>query len=90
MILNSGAISTTKASNKFRVPDLKDCFEGVTRMRVAVSYGSFANSACGVNVVGEFEDYGITLANDKKAPVITLLGSSVVRVEKNSKGSYRG
>jgi hypothetical protein len=84
MILNSGAISTTKASNKFRVPDLKDCFEGVTRMRVAVSYGSFANSACGVNVVGEFEDYGITLANDKKAPVITLLGSSIVRVEKNS------
>jgi hypothetical protein len=49
-----------------------------------VSYGSFSNSACGVNVVGEFEDYGITLANDKKAPVITLLGSSVVRVEKNS------
>jgi PKD repeat protein len=84
MILNSGAISNTKASNKFRVPDLKDCFEGVTRMRVAVSYGSFSNSACGVNVVGEFEDYGITLANDKKAPVITLLGSSVVRVEKNS------
>jgi hypothetical protein len=84
MILNSGAISNTKASNKFRVPDLKDCFEGVTRMRVAVSYGSFANTACGVNVVGEFEDYGITLANDKKAPVITLLGSSVVRVEKNS------
>ena len=84
MILNSGAISNTKASNKFRVPDLKDCFEGATRMRVAVSYGSFANTACGVNVVGEFEDYGITLANDKKAPVITLLGSSVVRVEKNS------
>ncbi len=84
MILNSGSISTTKASNKFRVPDLKDCFEGVTRMRVAVSYGSFSNTSCGVNVVGEFEDYGITLANDKKAPVITLLGSSVVRVEKNS------
>ncbi|MFN6047029.1 MAG: immunoglobulin-like domain-containing protein, partial [Bacteroidota bacterium] len=35
-------------------------------------------------MVGEFEDYGITLANDKKAPVITLLGSGVVRVEKNS------
>ena len=84
LVLNSGAISTTKASNKFRVPDLKNCFEGVTRMRVAVSYGSFSNTSCGVNVVGEFEDYGITLANDKKAPVITLLGSSVVRVEKNS------
>jgi hypothetical protein len=84
MILNSGAITTTKASNKFRVPDLKDCFEGFTKMRVAVSYGAFSNTACGVNVVGEFEDYGITLANDKKAPVITLLGSGVVRVEKNS------
>ncbi len=84
MILNSGAITTTKASNKFRVPDLKDCFEGFTKMRVAVSYGAFSNTSCGVNVVGEFEDYGITLANDKKAPVITLLGSGVLRVEKNS------
>ncbi len=84
LILNSGSISTTKASNKFRVPDLKDCFEGFTKMRVAVSYGAFSNTSCGVNVVGEFEDYGITLANDKKAPVITLLGSGVVRVEKNS------
>jgi len=84
LVLNSGSISGTKASNKFRVPDLKDCFEGVTRMRVAVSYGSFANTACGVNVVGEFEDYGITLANDMRPPVITLIGSSVVRVERNS------
>jgi len=84
LILNSGSIAGTKASNKFRVPDLKDCFEGVTRMRIAVSYGSFSNTACGVNVVGEFEDYGITLANDKRAPVITLVGNDVVRVERTS------
>lgn len=84
LVLNSGSIAGTKASNKFRVPDLKDCFEGITRMRVAVSYGSFANTSCGVNVVGEFEDYGITLANDKRPPVIKLIGNSVVRVERNS------
>jgi len=84
MILNSGTITGTKANAKFRVPDLKDCFEGVTRMRVAVSYGNFSNTPCGVNIVGEFEDYGITLKNDKKAPVINLLGDATVRVEKTS------
>ena len=84
MILTSGTITGTKANAKFRVPDLKDCFEGVTRMRVAVSYGNFSNTPCGVNIVGEFEDYGITLKNDKKAPVITLIGGDVVRVEKNA------
>ncbi len=87
LILNSGAITSTKASNVFKVPDLKDCFEGITRMRVAVSYGSFSNTPCGVNVVGEFEDYGITLANDKKAPVITLIGNSTERVERSSSSS---
>jgi len=84
MILNSGAISGIKARATFRVPDLKDCFEGVTKMRVAVSYGSFSNTACGVNIVGEYEDYGITLKNDKLPPVIKLLGSDVVRVEKST------
>jgi len=86
MILNSGSISGTKANAKFRVPDLKDCFEGITKMRVAVSYGSFSNTACGVNIVGEFEDYGITLKNDGRPPVISLIGEAVIRVEKSSAG----
>jgi plastocyanin len=88
MILNSGTISGTKANAKFRVPDLKDCFEGVTKMRVAVSYGSFSNTACGVNIVGEFEDYGITLKNDGRPPVISLLGDAVIRVEKSAIGCW--
>ena len=87
LILNSGTISGTKANAKFRVPDLKDCFEGITKMRVAVSYGSFSNTACGVNIVGEFEDYGITLKNDGRPPVISLIGDAVIRVEKSSTGS---
>ena len=87
MILNSGTISGTKANAKFRVPDLKDCFEGITKMRVAVSYGSFSNTSCGVNIVGEFEDYGITLKNDGRPPVISLLGDAVIRVEKSSTGN---
>ena len=87
LILNSGTISGTKANAKFRVPDLKDCFEGITKMRVAVSYGSFSNTSCGVNIVGEFEDYGITLKNDGRPPVISLIGDAVIRVEKSSTGS---
>ena len=87
MILSSGTISGTKANAKFRVPDLKDCFEGITKMRVAVSYGSFSNTACGVNIVGEFEDYGITLKNDGRPPVISLLGDAVIRVEKSITGN---
>ena len=84
MVLNSGAISGTKSNATFKVPDLADCFEGITKMRVAVSYGSFSNTPCGVNIVGEFEDYGITLKNDGRPPVITLKGDSVVRVEKST------
>ncbi len=83
-IMNTGAMAGTDATTNFTVPPLASSFEGKTRMRVGVSYGSFNNSPCGVNVVGEFEDYGITLANDNMPPVITLIGSDTVRVEKGT------
>jgi len=53
-------------------------------MRVGVSYGAFSNSYCGINTVGEFEDYVLTLANDGQAPVITLVSGDTVRVEKTA------
>lgn len=84
LVLNSGTISGTDANATFTVPALSQSFEGQTRMRVGVSYGSFSNTPCGVNVVGEFEDYRIVLANDKKPPFITLVGADTVRVEKGS------
>ncbi len=83
-VYSSGTIAGASASGKFTVPDISTSFEGNTRMRVGVSYSSFANTYCGINTVGEFEDYVLTLANDGQAPVITLLGGDTVRVEKTA------
>lgn len=83
-ILTTGSINGTDGMATFTVPPLSQSFEGQTRMRVAASYGNFTNNPCGVNIVGEFEDYRIILANDKLPPFITLVGSDTVRVEKGS------
>lgn len=83
-ILVSGTITGLDASSTFTVPNIAASFEGPTRLRVAASYGNFSNTSCGVNAVGEFEDYRITLANDMAPPVITLTGSDTVYVEKNA------
>jgi hypothetical protein len=83
-IMSSGATSGNSVNASFSVPKLKNSFEGKTKMRVGVAYGSFANSPCGVNQVGEFEDYLIELANDNTKPMISLVGSDTIRVEKSS------
>ncbi|MBL7810680.1 MAG: DUF5011 domain-containing protein [Bacteroidetes bacterium] len=82
-ILNTGSINSVTGTVNFKTPTLVNSFEGPTRMRVAAAYGSYSNTPCGINLVGEFEDYGILLYNDKKAPVITLIGNDTVRVEKS-------
>jgi PKD repeat protein len=81
-VLTSGKISGFIDSATFRVPPFARAFEGLTRMRVGASYGSLDNYPCGVNVVGEFEDYGITLLRDNSKPEITLLGGDTIYVEK--------
>lgn len=83
-IMSSGTISGFEADGTFTVPNISASFEGPTRLRVGASYGSFSNKPCGVNVVGEFEDYRIFLRNDNAPPVITLSGKDTVYVEKNS------
>jgi PKD repeat protein len=83
-ILSSGTITGLSASTTFTVPNIANSFEGKTRMRIGASYGSFSNTPCGVNQVGEFEDYAIVLANDNMPPMITLVGSDTVRVERSA------
>lgn len=83
-ILTSGSISGLSATATFTVPDKSASFEGVSRMRVASSFSNFDNTPCGVNTVGEFEDYGLILANDNAPPVITLVGKDTLYVEKTS------
>lgn len=89
-ILSSGQISGTSASATFSVPALSVSFEGKTKMRVASSFGNYSNTPCGINLVGEYEDYTLYLIKDNVAPVITLIGGDTVYVEKrsNSSGCY--
>jgi len=81
-VLVSGKISTASTKGTITVPSLANSFEGRTRLRVGVAYSDFSNTPCGVNTVGEFEDYALILANDNLPPTITLIGSDTVRVEK--------
>jgi len=86
-VLNSGSINSLTATASFTVPKRSLIFEGKTRMRVGASYSNFSNTPCGVNQVGEFEDYEIVLVNDGTIPVITLIGSDTISVEKGGSTS---
>jgi len=86
-VMSTGMISGLTATATFTVPNKSASFEGKTRLRVASSYGNFSNVPCGVNTVGEYEDYGITLANDGSAPVITLVGKDTLYVERTGTAS---
>ncbi len=81
-VMSTGAITGFDATATITVPNKSASFEGSTRLRVASSYGAFSNTPCGVNTVGEFEDYGIELANDNAIPVITLVGKDTLYVER--------
>jgi len=83
-IMSTGVTNGIDGIVTFKTPTLANSFEGETRMRVAASYGNFSNTPCGVNIVGEFEDYGIKLVNDHQGPEITLVGTEIVRVEKGA------
>lgn len=83
-VMSSGTITGLTASGTVTVPVKSASFEGKTRLRVAASYGNFSNTPCGVNIVGEYEDYGLILANDNAPPVITLVGADTLYVERTS------
>lgn len=68
-------------TGSFTVPDAANAFAANTVMRIGVSYNTDANTPCGPNRIGEFEDYGIRVVNDGDNPVITLIGNDTVYVE---------
>lgn len=74
----------------FTVPALAQSFEGLTKMRIAINYNSENTTPCGPITAGEFEDYGLRLANDNKPPVITLKGKDTVRIEVGSSYTDEG
>lgn len=88
---DAGELLTAEAStyNKvltytFTVPALSQSFEGLTKMRVAINYNNESTTECGPLTAGEYEDYGLVLANDNMPPIITLKGNDTVRIEVGS------
>ncbi len=69
---------------QFEVPALSASFEGLTKMRVAINYNNENTTPCGPLTAGEYEDYGLILANDNQPPVITMNGKDTVWIEVNS------
>lgn len=83
-VMSSGKMPGNSFIGTIKVPSLRESFEGTTRMRIGASYDGFPNLSCGVNQVGEYEDYAIKLVNDGMKPVIILVGSDTVRVERGA------
>ena len=57
---------------------------GECRLRVGVSYYGKSIDACGINPVGEFEDYNVLLQKDTLPPVIHINGKDTVIVEEQN------
>lgn len=80
LVWSKAASTDTPVSGSFTVP--ASAVTGDTRMRVILRYNAIP-SACGEFTYGEVEDYTVTIAAagaDTVAPVITLLGDSVVNI----------
>jgi PKD repeat protein len=54
---------------------------GASIMRIAINQGSLANTPCGPNKYGEYEDYRVYISPDITKPVITLVGMDTIYVE---------
>ena len=63
---------------------------GECRLRVGVTYSGKPIDACGINAVGEFEDYNVLLQKDTVPPVIHLNGKDTVLVEEQTPYSDAG
>jgi PKD repeat protein len=74
-------------SGSFKVPDAAPV--GTTRMRVGITYGNTSINGL-VAALGCYEDYGVVVGVDAVKPVITLLGSSLEKVELNKPYTEKG
>lgn len=82
-VLSSSAGKTNMVSATFVVPDYRTVFYGKTKLRVAAAYNNQANTPCGPNGVGEYEDYSIVVFNNDMPPWIEMTGSDTIVFERN-------
>lgn len=71
--------SSTQFSATVNVPS--GIAPGVVVLRVAANVGNAQQYPCGLNKVGEYEDYKITIRPDQTPPVLTLLGPDTLLTE---------
>lgn len=67
---DSSTATSFKDTFKFSNPK----YLGERRMRIGVNIGDLANTPCGPNDVGEFEDYKLIITRDQTAPTFQLKG----------------
>ena len=79
-IINETNQNKVVTTGTFKVPDAAPI--GTTRMRIGVSYG-LTSLSDQVATLGCFEDYGIEVGRDVIKPTLSLIGSSLEKIEVN-------
>ncbi len=79
LVLMEAAAKTKVFTGSFQVP--MNASSGYSVLRIGTSYANGTNEPCGINPVGEFEDYPIWILNDDVRPVLTKTGVDTVYVE---------
>lgn len=73
------------ASATFTVPSLENAYNGTTRLRTIVAYGTTNElNACGPGILAEYKDYRVSLNQNAVPPVITLNGDDTINLEVNA------
>lgn len=55
---------------------------GITLMRVGLNFSNLSLQPCGSHAFGEFEDYRVNIITDTEKPIITLIGTDTLYLEK--------
>ena len=70
LVVNQLSNSSLVHIDSFTVP--MDAELAEVRLRIGVSFANQANRPCGVNPIGEFEDYPVVISNDITPPELTF------------------
>lgn len=84
LVGNETRTNTLSYTTTVTIPDCENVVTGPTIMRVGVSLDDNANTPCGPNQVGEYEDYRVILSRSTVPPSISLNGTNPVFIEKGT------
>ena len=76
LIASWDSSTATSFTDTFKFSNPK--YLGERRMRIGVNIGDLANTPCGPNDVGEFEDYKLIITRDQTPPTFQLKGDDTL------------